>query len=176
MGEIKSTLDLVMARTRHLSMTAEEKRSQQQAEFEKRLKGLLQQYADGTLTVEKTGERFTVLQSEMQTKDLKMLLIAVLRRIDPDRDNIRWLDLLAQEAPALCPPLQAILENYRRQSDDLMTSAGKEQLDRLARDHDISGTAVRCNPDHDPACRERLVALGEKARVQLEALVDQHAS
>ena len=42
MAEIKSTLDLVMERTRHLSQSTAEKEAQRRGDFEKRLQGLLQ--------------------------------------------------------------------------------------------------------------------------------------
>jgi len=44
MGEIKSTLDLVLEKTKHLSLTSEERQLQQQNEIKKRIGGLLQKY------------------------------------------------------------------------------------------------------------------------------------
>ncbi len=175
MGEIKSTLDLVMARTRHLSMTAEEKRSQQRAECERRLQGLLQQYADGALSAEQVGERFSALQAETETEQPKALRDALVRRIDPDRENARWLDLLAQETPALVEPLQAILEDYREQNTALLTRAEGELLERLAREHGITGAAVAPNVRQDRRFREQLAAIGDEVRVRLKALVDKSA-
>ena len=49
MGEIKSTLDLVMERTKNLSLSDEEKQAQKQKEVESRIRGLLQKYLDGWL-------------------------------------------------------------------------------------------------------------------------------
>ncbi len=175
MGEIKSTLDLVMERTRHLSLSDEERQRQQAEAFEKRLQGLLQLYADGALTVDEAGERITALQSEMKTVDRRLLMAAIGRRIDTERDNAHWLALVEHAAPALQEPLAALLEGHRRQASDLLTSSGRDELDRLAREHAISGTAVRYNPGNDPACRERLAALGEETRDGIEALMDQYS-
>ena len=52
MGEIKSTLDLVMEKTRHLTLSQKEKDGQKQIEVNKRLKGLLQKYRDNLLREE----------------------------------------------------------------------------------------------------------------------------
>ena len=52
MGEIKSTLDLVMEKTRHLTLSQEEKEEQKHIEVDKRLKGLLQKYQDNLLKKE----------------------------------------------------------------------------------------------------------------------------
>jgi hypothetical protein len=46
MGEIKSTLDLVMERTRNLTLSMEEKEGQQNADIKKRLTALAQKYED----------------------------------------------------------------------------------------------------------------------------------
>jgi hypothetical protein len=50
MGEIKSTLDLVMEKTKDLTLSSEEKKAQKQKEIENRIKGLLQKYQDGFLS------------------------------------------------------------------------------------------------------------------------------
>lgn len=52
MTEIKSTLDLVMEKTRHLSFSEQEKKDQHSEEFAKRIKGLIQQYQDQKLKAE----------------------------------------------------------------------------------------------------------------------------
>ena len=173
MGEIKSTLDLVMERTRHLSLSDEEKQRQQAEAFEKRLQGLLQQYADGALSIEQLRERIVTLETELKTPDRQILRAAVVKRIDPDRDNARWLDLLAQETPAVCGPLQASLDAYRTRRAELLEAAAQEQREGLARRHGIAGTAVAPNPRQDPVCQERLAALRKKTQIGFEALLDQ---
>ena len=173
MGEIKSTLDLVMERTRHLSLSDEEKQRQQAEAFEKRLQGLLQQYADGALSIEQLRERFVTLETELKTTDRQILRAAVVKRVDPDRENARWLDLLAQEAPALCGPLQAGLDAYRQKQADLLAAGAQDRREDLARRHGIAGTAVVPNPRQDPACQERLAALRKETQAGFEALLDQ---
>ena len=173
MGEIKSTLDLVMARTRHLSLSDDEKRRHQTEAFEKRLQGLLQQYADGALSVKKAVERIAALQTEMKTMDRRILLAVIIKCIEPGRDNALWLDLLGQEGPTLCEPLQNILGAYRREEADLLAVAGQDQLDRLVREHGITGTAVTPNPWQDAAFRQRRGNLREKTQAGLESLLDQ---
>ena len=50
MGEIKSTLDIVMEKTQNLSLSTEERQEQHNIEIVKRIKGLLQKYQDQTLS------------------------------------------------------------------------------------------------------------------------------
>ena len=112
MGEIKSTLDLVMERTRHLSMSAEEKAHQQQADFAKRLQGLLQQYADGAMDVERLRDRISAIQAGLNMTDQEPVLTAIIERIDPEKDNQPWLALLTNLAPAISQPLDEILTAF----------------------------------------------------------------
>ncbi len=173
MGEIKSTLDLVMERTRHLSLSEEEKASQTQAAYAKRLQGLLQQYGDQVFTRADFLKRFEALQTEMGRAEQQVPVEALIAHIDPDQDNARWLALMAHVAPALCDPLQAHLDDYRLQRSDLLAAGGQDQRDRLFREHGISGTAVMPNPGQDPACRQNLSRLRQSTIARLAALAEQ---
>ena len=173
MGEIKSTLDLVMERTRHLSLSDEEKTHQHKEDFQKRLQGHLQRYADGVLTVEGLKEGIEALQAELKVDDPTLPVSAMVDRMDPDRDNRSWLDLLAAFAPDVCGSVEAALEAYRRQRDDSLLEGAARLRDRLAQDHGISGAAVAPNPRKDPDCQTQLARLRQQAKSRLAALVDE---
>lgn len=173
MGEIKSTLDLVMERTRHLSFSDEEKTRQCEEDFRKRLQGLLQRYADGALSLEGLREKIKALQAELKVDDPMVAVTAMVDRMDPDRDDRTWLDLLAAFAPTVCGALEAALEVYRRQRDDILLEGAERLKTRLAQDHGISGTAVAPNPHKDPECRAQLARLRQEAKSRLAALVDE---
>ena len=64
MGEIKSTLDLVLEKTRHLSQTDEEKQVQKQKDIANRLNGLLQQYQDRMLSLTQLQRAYEKLKTE----------------------------------------------------------------------------------------------------------------
>ncbi|MDJ0804906.1 MAG: hypothetical protein QNI97_18670 [Desulfobacterales bacterium] len=176
MGEIKSTLDLVMERTRHLSLSEEERQHQQAEEFEKRLQGLLQQYADGALDPEAFEERTAALQIEMNIEDRQVMIAGVVQRIDPDDDNAPWLTLLGRGSPVLSERVQGILDDHRLQQADMLAVETQGQLARLHREHDISGTAVVSNPGADPAYRQRLSDLSKATRARLADIQDQTAT
>jgi hypothetical protein len=173
MGEIKSTLDLVMERTRHLSLTDEERTRQRRADFEKRLQGLLQQVADGVLRLEDFRNRTAGLQAEMDIEDRKTVMDAVIGRIDPHGDNAPWMTLLDHEAPATGRSLQSILEDHRLKQADILAAANKDQRDQLAGRQGISGSAVVPHPENDPTVRRRLADLERATRARIEALQDQ---
>ena len=171
MGEIKSTLELVMERTRHLSLSDEEKTRQRKEDFRKRLQGLLQRYADGALTVEGLKERIEALPVELKIDDPALAVTAMVDRMDPDRDNRIWLDLLATFAPQVCGSLEAALAVYQRQRDESLREGAARLGGRLAQDHRISGAAVAPNPHKDPDCKADLVRLRQQAKIRLAAIV-----
>lgn len=173
MGEIKSTLDLVMERTRHLSLSAEEKARQQKNDFDKRLQGLLQQYADGALSVDALQDRIKALQAELMVNDQRSLLAGIVGRIDPDQDNQRWMDLLVEMKLAVCGPLEAVLSDFSNRKRERLQAGESRLRQRFAEVHGIGGPAVVPNPQKDSAYRADLAALRQQVRDRLATVVNQ---
>jgi hypothetical protein len=173
MGEIKSTLDLVMERTRHLSLSAEEKEAQRREDFGKRLQGLLQQYADGAMPMDELQDRMAALGKETGITDKRLAVKAMLQRIDPDQDDDRWLALLEHLAPNVGRPLVAILAAYKEDQAVLMQTGQQELRDRLFRNHGITGSAVVPNPRQDPAIQKNLMALRNETTGKVEKLLQE---
>lgn len=171
MGEIKSTLDLVMERTRHLSLSAEEKEAQQREDFAKRLQGLLQQYADGAMPLDELQDRMAALEVETGISGHNLSVVAVARRIDPGHDNDRWLALLEHLAPGIGRPLQDILAAFEADRTALLQTGQEAFRHRFARDHGIAGTAVVPNPRKDPVIQKKLAVLKEDTADRVENLV-----
>ena len=173
MGEIKSTLDLVMERTRHLSLSAEEKEAQRREAFGKRLQGLLQQYADGAMPMDELQDRMTALGKETGVTGNRLSVKAVLDRIDPDQDNDRWLALLEHLAPAIGRPLVAMLAAYKEDQAVLLQTGQKQLREQLFQDHGIAGAAVVPNPRQDPAIQKNLMALRNETTGKVEKLLQE---
>lgn len=174
MGEIKSTLDLVMERTRHLSMSAEEKTRQRQADFAKRLQGLLQQYADGAMAVDRLRDRINALQAELSVTDQEPVLTAIMERIDPEKDNQPWLTLLVDLAPAIGGLLDEIFTAFQREKADLWLASIKRLHEALWQQHGIKGSAVVPNPSADTAFIEQLAKLRQQTHARVDDLLRQN--
>ena len=69
MGEIKSTLDLVLEKTKHLSQSSDEKQSQIRKDIEMRINGLLQKYQDGVSSLEQLQRDYEALKTEYKLTD-----------------------------------------------------------------------------------------------------------
>lgn len=149
MGEIKSTLDLVMERTRHLTLTEAEKREQALSEFKKNLSGLLMKFQDGLLSLDQVHEELKTLQQKAGFTDAKIVVAEVLKRLDLDQDNERLLTLVEKLYDLDTAAIALILQSYH---DTLATSAGnraqviKANLTRLS---GIAGSAVLPNLEAD---------------------------
>ena len=87
MGEIKSTLDLVMEKTKHLSLSDEEKQNQKQIEVKKRINGLLQKYRDQVLSMEQLYTEYDRLKKELNLPDDTDLVNQIIDKLDLTGDN-----------------------------------------------------------------------------------------
>ena len=96
MSEIKSTLDLVMERTKNLTMSAAEKESQQKTDLRKHLAGLIQRFQDQTIKPTELFKRLDELKNTFAHGAKKQMAQEVLKGIDVKSDNTTRLILLKE--------------------------------------------------------------------------------
>ena len=171
MAEIKSTLDLVMERTKHLTLSSEEKTGQRKKEFEKKLNGLLQQYADGALSIDELLEKMDGLQADLPTEGRRLAVKAVAQRIRPGLDNAYWLSLVKHMAPEAVTPLENALADFRDRDARLSRNSEERLRERLNRDYDIQGAAVVPNLRKDDAFQEKRAALEIETLTGIEGVI-----
>ena len=87
MGEIKSTLDLVMEKTRHLTLSNEEKQQQKFEEARKRINGLLQKYQEHILDIDQIKQELNALQKTCESSVSNIFLHEALAGLKLDEDN-----------------------------------------------------------------------------------------
>ena len=73
MAEIKSTLDLVMEKTRNLTLSSEEKQAQKQIDIGNRIKGLVQKFEDGLLTGNQLKRNYDSFKKDADLPDDSLL-------------------------------------------------------------------------------------------------------
>ncbi|MBT8340299.1 MAG: hypothetical protein HKP58_03185 [Desulfatitalea sp.] len=170
MGEIKSTLDLVMERTRHLSLSEQDKAEQQREAFGKRLQGLLLQYADGVIPVDDMPERIGDLQAKLGQSENQPVVAALFERIDPDQEFRLWILLASKLVPEHRASLEKVLASYQGQKAALLAAARERQQAWLYQQHGIQGSAVVGNPIKAPQCQQQLDDLKKAVRAELAAI------
>jgi len=149
MGEIKSTLDLVMEKTRHLTLSQEEKEAQNRIEVNKRLQGLLQKYQDNLLRKENLNKELDNLKIAYNLNVDEMLADLLLNSLKIGRDNTVFLELLNEIYGLNLSGIETIFQNFKA----TVKSATKKRVDQIKTDLSvkrfISGSAVVPNLESD---------------------------
>ena len=156
MGEIKSTLDLVLEKTKNLKLSSEEKEAQKQKEIEKRIKGLLQKFQDGVLEKNQLKIDYKNFKKDSDLSDNNFLLNEITNRLDPDQDNHRLLEIL-QECCSVDPAaIEAFITDYRVAYHQAAEGSSERLKDYLAAQYRISGSAVVPNLETDEQWRQKV--------------------
>jgi hypothetical protein len=151
LGEIKSTLDLVMERTRNLTLSSEEKQAQKDKEIGNRIKGFVQKYQDGLLTNNQLKIEYERLKKDSDLSKDSLLVNEILPRLDPEQDNQILLEILEECCHLDTATIRVMINEYR----DACNLAAQKRLaqlkEDLAQNHSISGSAVIPNLDANEA-------------------------
>jgi len=159
MGEIKSTLDLVMEKTKNLSLSDEEKQAQKQKEVESRVRGLLQKYLDGWLDNNQLKIEYESLKKDSGLSDDAVMINEIFGRLDPNVDNRNLLEVIAKCCRLDTAALETLLDGCRREHGEAADARMAQLKEDLARTHAISGSAVVPNLETDAKWQREETAL-----------------
>ncbi len=140
MAKIKSTLDLVMERTRNLSMTQEERERLRAKEETEKVRAWVQKYLHGRVNEE---EMKSVLdeRSDIPSADREILRSELIDNIRPDQDNTRILRALERIFDIPSESVDALLGNHRTYLASQMPSY-LEQCRADLKQQGFSGSSV----------------------------------
>ncbi|MGD8992488.1 MAG: hypothetical protein PVI00_13610 [Desulfobacterales bacterium] len=161
MGEIKSTLDLVLEKTKNLNLSDAEKQDQKNKDIESRLNGLLQKFQDQIITREQFKAQYQTLRKthHLTGGQHKHLCKAICSRIELGQNNQALLGLLSQFADSSTGGIVSVLQDFDL---EIQTAAGvrnKIAMDNLFNKHLISGSAVVPNLESDPEWRTKIAEI-----------------
>ena len=172
MGEIKSTLDLVLEKTRNLTLSEEEKRDLAREELEKKIRGIANRYLENLLPANRLKEELESTESnESKEPDLpyKLFTKHLLARFDLDVDTSAILSALKEVVGFDTAPLTALQEEYQAEKKVARKSFTKDTLSGL-KERGVSGSAVVPNLDGIPEWAQFQRDLSKRYRERLEAL------
>ncbi len=170
MAEIKSTIDLIMERTKNLSASREERESWHRQEREKHIRGLIQRLLDYSLTLDEVKEELDRERKKGQPGEVRVLVgQALAGHVDPETDNERLFRIVSELAGTPEKRLQDVLRSCQAEIFARKTALTERQRGELE-SGGISGSAVLPNTEADPqwgarrdetraACEKRLIAL-----------------
>jgi len=172
MGEIKSTLDLVLEKTKNLTLSSEEKETQKQKEIENRIKGMVQKYQDGILSINQLITDYELLKKDFTIPQNISLIVEITQRIEPDQDNQPLIELLQKCCAIDTVAIETIIKNFQKE----YITASQNRIERLREDlaqrHNISGSAVLPNLDLDEQWRQKIGELRAGYGDQLNRVKD----
>jgi hypothetical protein len=155
MAEIKSTLDIIMERTRGLRMTEAEKRSFKEQETAGKIKGLVQKCLDGAIDLSRFQEQATGLKNEVRDEMMVGRLFAeeCLDRIELGKDNERLFGMIEKTANLDVPGLKEKLKEIeaRVKQEKVIRES---RLTAGLKERGVSGSAVIPNISADPGWNE----------------------
>ncbi len=150
MGEIKSTLDLVMEKTKHLTLSKAEEQEQKYDEINKRLKGLVHKYRDKALKRKEFEHELNNMRKTFGSEVSDILIRQLLDDLNLNQDNEPFLSLLKDVCGKDTTELASVFDEYQDKIL-LVTQEGMNRIkENLAEKHFISGSAVVPNLKTDP--------------------------
>ncbi len=116
MGEIKSTLELALERTRNLSMTPEERKEIKRQEVLKKATGLSHRYMEGHVPLREVLREIERMTDQEKSKVKKVLLSQWMEALSLESDHERLFDgiesLRGMKVPKVREKFQLLVVDY----------------------------------------------------------------
>jgi hypothetical protein len=156
MAEIKSTLDLVMEKTKDLSLSDEERQGQKNKEIGSRIRGLLNKFQDKAISWDRFNSEYRVLKKEYSLTGTgnEHLIKEICDQIELAKDNQALFDLLSELKVPDFEGLTSVLQEFQTLRDTAARKRRKILKEQLAKTHFISGSAVVPNLENDDDWRK----------------------
>ena len=148
MGEIRSTLDIIMEKTKGLTMSEEEKRAFKQEGMAGKIKGLIQKFLDGVLDMERLKIAVAGLAEKDEDRVKLMIREESIPKIGLEENNEPILRILEEAAGLDTVSIRKALKGFEGRLEQEKGIREKELIKRLDK-KGISGSAVIPNIQAD---------------------------
>jgi hypothetical protein len=144
MAEIKSTLDLIMERTKGLTLSPEEKEEFQREEWLKKARGWIQKFLEGWVDMDQLKKELFGREAPAGWK--KLLQPEIIGGLEPEGDDEKRFHLITDLLEMPREPFVKILKGFNQKVKEEKTRQSELLIKQLAA-QDISGPAVIPNLD-----------------------------
>lgn len=170
MAEIKSTLDIIMEKTKTLTMTDEERIAFQRNELQGKVRGWIQKHLDGIMDSETIRSYFEAEQKKYPELGniLKTELLAQINFEGDNRDIFRLLEELLGIKSTI---FNNLIQSFKNDLDTLWREYRDTLLYELTK-RKIYGTSVIPNPKKDENWEAHRQQLTLRFRQQLQSSID----
>ena len=149
MGEIKSTMDIIMEKTKGLTMSEEEKAEYRQQELSGKVRGLIQKFMDGILDVDKLRSEIGLLSDYPKDIVDKTIIEESIPHLELGEENEPVYRLFKEIIGVQIEPLRDIESASMERLEGEKTVHEKSLKDKL-KEKGVSGSAVIPNLEADP--------------------------
>lgn len=172
MAEIKSTLDLIMEKTRHLSMNEDEKSALKNQELAQKVRGIAHAFLRGDKNIRFFVQEMNRFPPDQQEEARRLCLDCFLEQITPFDDNHRplkgvenLLDKAAREHwdNTLGEMKKTVLEKQAR-----VLEAVEEQTRQVLASKGLQGPALLPGSEQSPRWKEEREKLVETFRASVK--------
>jgi len=169
MGEIKSTLDIVMEKTKHLSLSEAERDAQKEEEARKKVRGLIQKYQDRILDAKQLEDDWKGLEKAYSLSDRQILAEEIIDQINLNTDNSLLLAFFSDICGQDTGPLESVLEDYINKKAEVVQIRQDAIRENIADRYHISGSAVIPNLETDSDWAEAMKVFEDNYQEKIEA-------
>ena len=176
MGEIKSSLELALERTKKISISEEEREKIKQKETLQKVNGLFRRYKEGRLSlneilrdIERMDEKTGALSKEI----LLSQWIDDLSLSEEDERLLKGIEgLKGREMEGVRAQLHHLLSQYQREKDRVKEEVTVRSTEAFRREG-ISGSAVEPKLEGSEIWKEESEKLEHSYRIKLEEIKQQ---
>ena len=155
MAEIKSTIDLIMERTKNLSASPKEREAYQRLQREKHIRGLIQRLFDYNLTLDDVKDELEKENKNGRAAEtMECLKGALASHVDPETDNERLFRIVNELVGTPEERLRETLAACRQEASSWKADLAERRMKDME-SKGISGPAVLPNLEADPQWKIR---------------------
>ena len=116
MGEIKSTLDIIMEKTKNLTMTEEEKKDLRRRELAEKVKGWVQKYIDNRINQKNLKSELKKEGQDNYSMLQELLKIELVESLQMDDDNVKIFELMKDILNIKKDPFVNIIKDFQKEA------------------------------------------------------------
>ena len=183
MAEIKSTLELVMEKTRGITLSQKDREEQKNREIKLKVERLLQKYQNRELRKDHMEEEFNALKKVYGETAHALVLYESIERINLDEDFNLLGDFLEGFLGLELSQVKFLLKDYHDTLQNLTQETIARLKEVLEKKHCLSGSAVLPSVEGDNAWQAAVKEIKdrfyrrlseEKERLKKISLIAQH--